>query len=111
MSQQAIKDALRGHGPMTSKQIGARIQRGPSSVSQQLTTLRGKGEVYISDWILLASNKPGRNAPIYSLGSAADVACKKRGAQKVKPKTAQKVCAYADARKQAGMWGGLICSA
>jgi predicted ArsR family transcriptional regulator len=122
MSLQSIREALTRHGPMTTAQLGARVGLGPSSISAQLKSLRERREVHIMEWILFTGNGPGRNTPIYALGNAPDAASKPRGkralaeaakaAKEAKAAAVQaKARAYAEVRQQAGMWGGLICSA
>lgn len=122
MSMQSIMEALTRHGPMTAAQLGARVELSPSSISSQLKSLREQREVHIVEWILYTGNGPGRNTPIYALGDAPDAASKPRGkralaeeakaAKAVKAVAVQaKARAYAEVRQQAGMWGGLICSA
>lgn len=120
---QSIREALTRHGPMTAAQLGARVELGPSSISSQLKSLREKREVHIMEWILYTGGGPGgRNTPIYALGDAPDAASKPRGkralAEAAKESKAAKAAAmqtkaqaYAEVRQQAGMWGGLICSA
>lgn len=122
MSMQSIREALTRHGPMTAAQLGARVELSPPSISSQLKNLREKREVHIMDWILFTGNGPGRNTPIYALGDAPDAASKPRGkralskaakeAKAAKAAAVQaKARAYAEVRQQAGMWGGLVCSA
>lgn len=119
---QSIREALTRHGPMTAAQLGARVELGPSSISSQLKSLRERQEVHILDWMLFTGNGPGRNTPIYAIGNAPDAASKPRGkralAEAAKESKAAKAAAvqakaraYAVVRQQAGMWGGLICSA
>ena len=113
MSQQSIKAALAKHGPMTAAQIGDRIKLGPSSVSAQLKALRDKREIHVAGWLKFSGTGPGRSAPLYAIGNAPDVPYSTRGKRalaKAPPKPI-KVCQYAEIRRQAGMWGGLVCSA
>ena len=114
MSMQSIREALTKHGNLSAAQIGARIDLGPSSVSDQLKKLRERKEIHICDWVLFAGFGPGRNCPIYALGNAPDAENKIRG-RKAKIKAARaakpvpvKSSPYAQAKQQAGMWGGLM---
>lgn len=126
MSMQSIREALTRHGPMTAAQLGARVELSPSSISSQLKSLRERREAHIMEWILYTGGGPGgRNTPIYAIGDAPDAASKPRGkralskaAKEAKAAKAAKAAAvqtkaqaYAEVRQQAGMWGGLICSA
>ena len=113
MSQPSIKAALTRHGPMTAAQLGARTGLGSSTVSTQIKAIRDKHEAHIHDWVVLATGKPGRSAPIYALGDAPDAVCKSRNKRLVnaKPAPVIKASEYAEVRRQAGMWGGLLCNA
>ena len=113
MSQQSIKAALTRHGQLSAAQIGDRIKLGPSSVSAQLKTLRDKREIHVAGWIKFAGKGPGRSAPLYAIGNAPDVPYTTRNKRLVnaKPAPVIKASEYADVRRQAGMWGGLLCSA
>jgi predicted ArsR family transcriptional regulator len=107
---------------MTAAQLGARVELSPPSISSQLKNLRERREVHIMEWILFTGNGPGRNTPIHALGDAPDATSKTRGkralAKAAKEAKASKAAAvqakaraYAELRQQAGMWGGLVCSA
>lgn len=113
MSQQSIKAALTRHGQLSAAQIGDRIKLGPSSVSAQLKTLRDKREIHVAGWLKFAGKGPGRSAPLYAIGDATDVPYTTRNKRLVnaKPAPVIKASEYADVRRQAGMWGGLLCSA
>jgi len=114
MSLQSIREALTKHGQLSAAQLGDRIYLGPSSISSQLKTLRERKEVYICDWVLFAGFGPGRNTPIYALGNLPDAENKPRGrlavakAAKVATPAQVKSSMYADAKRQAGMWSGLM---
>ena len=113
MSQQSIKEALTRHGQLSAAQLGERIKLGPSSVSAQLKTLRDKREIHVAGWLKFAGTGPGRSAPLYAIGNATDVPYTTRGKRalaKAPPKLI-KASEYAEVRRQAGMWGGLLCSA
>jgi len=119
MSIKSIRAALERHGQMTVSELCARCDIVPSTVSYQLKRLREKNEVYVSGWIMFEGCGPGRSTPVYSLGNEPDAAytprCKRAAAKaaraaKAAPKTAQ-FCDRAEVRRQAGMWGGLVCSA
>ena len=113
MSQQSIKAALTRHGQLSAAQIGDRIKLGPSSVSAQLKALRDKREIHVAGWLKFNGTGPGRSAPIYAIGNAPDVPYTTRGKRELAkaPPKPTKVCEYAEVRRQAGMWGGLVCSA
>lgn len=113
MSQPSIKAALTRHGQLSAAQIGDRIKLGPSSVSAQLKTLRDKREIHVAGWIKFTGKGPGRSAPLYAIGDATDVPYTTRNKRLVnaKPAPVTKASEYAEVRRQAGMWGGLLCSA
>ena len=112
----SIRSLLGRFGQMTVSELRARGDISASSVSYQLKNLRELGEVHICGWIMFEGHGPGRSAPVYSLGNEPDVAYPPRGkraeakAARATPKPI-KVCDRAAVRQQAGMWGGLICSA
>lgn len=118
----SIRALLQRFGQMTVSELRARGDISASSVSYQIKALRDKQEVHICGWIMFEGHGPGRSAPIYALGNAPDVAYTPRG-KRAEAKAARaaeatkeaikpiKVCERAAVRQQAGMWGGLICSA
>ena len=113
MSQQSIKAALTRHGQLSAAQIGERIKLGPSSVSAQLKTLRDKREIHVAGWLKFSGTGPGRSASLYAIGNAPDVPYSTRGKRALSKAPAKPIKAseYAEVRRQAGMWGGLVCSA
>ena len=113
MSQQSIKEALTRHGQLSAAQIGERIKLGPSSVSAQLKALRDKREIHVAGWLKFSGTGPGRSAPLYAIGNEPNVLYITRGKRELAkaPPKLIKVCEYAEIRRQAGMWGGLVCSA
>ena len=113
MSQQSIREALTRHGQLSAAKIGERIKLGPSSVSAQLKALRDKREIHVAGWLKFSGTGPGRSAPLYAIGNAPDVLYTTRGKRALAKAPAKliKVCQYAEIRRQAGMWGGLVCSA
>ena len=116
MSMKSIRSLLGRYGQMTVADLRARGDISASSVSYQIKALRELGEVHICGWIMFEGHGPGRSAPVYSLGNAPDVKYTPRGkraeakAARAAPKQI-KVCDRAVVRQQAGMWGGLVCSA
>ena len=117
MSLQSIREALTRHGQLSAAQLGERIDLGPSSISSQLKTLRDKREIYICEWVLFKGFGPGRNRPIYAVGDFPDAVSPTRGRRaKAKEEKLMKAATpaqvkssmYAEARQQAGMWGGLM---
>ena len=119
MSMKSIRSLLGRYGQMTVSELRARGDLSASSVSYQIKALRDKQEVRISGWIMFEGHGPGRSAPVYALGNEPDVKYTPRG-KRADAKAARaikeaikpiKVCDRAIVRQQAGMWGGLICSA
>lgn len=119
MSLKSIKEVLARYGQMTPVQIGDRLRVGSSTVGSQIKVLRDKREIYVVGWVPYAGPGPGRSTPIYALGDAPNVPCPVRGklalakAARAAAKEAVpvKVCERTEAKRQAGMWGGLICNA
>lgn len=104
----AVVEALRSIGPMTSLELQDYLKRSISSVNDPLRNLRHKNLVYIKRY---QPNHQGRQSPVYALGSKKDAkekpVARKVTTKRYREKNSVKIAIKRNSNLIPSIWEGL----